>query len=336
LKVQENAKKQVCVTGLTELRCESPGQVLASIDAGGAIRAQGVTSANERSSRSHGVFQFILRTPGKYKNKLFGKLSLIDLAGSERGKDTAHADRRTRIEGAEINKSLLALKECIRALSNKNSHTPFRASKLTQVLKDSFTGKSRTAMIATISPADNNAEHTCNTLRYADRVKELSKKKKGAVPSIPFPVNSGDSRGPTDYEEEDDQEEEDDVDPDEELKDVDDEEAEIDFLQKSSAGKDQKSLLAYSRAVCRLVKHEAMLVNAHEKTLQIQNKLKPKEEKLLKEASTGAKSYDLDQYVNSLDSILKQKISSLQDCLKRLDFVKQLLKDEEDMAGGKK
>ena len=72
------------------------------------------------------------------------------------------------------------------------------------------------------------------------------------------------------------------MDPDEELKDVDDEEAEIDFLQKSSAGKDQKSLLAYSRAVCRLVKHEAMLVNAHEKTLQIQNKLKPKEEKLLK------------------------------------------------------
>ena len=72
------------------------------------------------------------------------------------------------------------------------------------------------------------------------------------------------------------------MDPEDDLKDVDDEEAEIDFLQKSSAGKDQKSLLAYSRAVCRLVKHEAMLVTAHEETLQLQNKLQSKEAALLK------------------------------------------------------
>jgi kinesin family protein 2/24 len=74
-----------------------------------------------------------------------------------------------RLEGAEINKSLLALKECIRALDQNKNHTPFRGSKLTQVLRDSFTGDSRTCMIATISPNNSNSEHTLNTLRYADR-----------------------------------------------------------------------------------------------------------------------------------------------------------------------
>lgn len=79
------------------------------------------------------------------------------------------------MDGAEINKSLLALKECIRALDLEKKHLPFRGSKLTQVLKDSFTGNSKTTMIANVSPASSNCEHTLNTLRYADRVKELKK-----------------------------------------------------------------------------------------------------------------------------------------------------------------
>lgn len=79
------------------------------------------------------------------------------------------------MDGAEINKSLLALKECIRALDLDKKHTPFRGSKLTQVLKDSFTGNSKTTMIANVSPANSCCEHTLNTLRYADRVKELKK-----------------------------------------------------------------------------------------------------------------------------------------------------------------
>lgn len=80
-----------------------------------------------------------------------------------------------RIEGAEINKSLLALKECIRALDNDQLHIPFRGSKLTEVLRDSFVGNSKTVMISCISPNAGSCEHTLNTLRYAGRVKSLSK-----------------------------------------------------------------------------------------------------------------------------------------------------------------
>jgi len=101
--------------------------------------------------------------------------SFIDLAGSERGADTMDSDRQRRLEGAEINKSLLALKECIRALDRQDGgHIPFRGSKLTQVLRDSFMGDSRTVMIAAVSPNVLSCEHSLNSLRYADRVKELA------------------------------------------------------------------------------------------------------------------------------------------------------------------
>ena len=87
--------------------------------------------------------------------------------------DTKNHNRQRRVEGAEINKSLLALKECIRALDNRTGtrkvHVPYRASKLTLVLKDSFSKVSRTVMICNISPGASASEHTLNTLRYADR-----------------------------------------------------------------------------------------------------------------------------------------------------------------------
>lgn len=79
------------------------------------------------------------------------------------------------MDGAEINKSLLALKECIRALDQDSWHLPFRGSKLTLVLRDSFVGNCKTLMIANVSPTYTCCEHTLNTLRYADRVKELRK-----------------------------------------------------------------------------------------------------------------------------------------------------------------
>ncbi|XP_059709941.1 kinesin-like protein KIF2C isoform X2 [Haemorhous mexicanus] len=171
LRVLEDGKQQVQVVGLQEKPVSCAEDVIRMISMGSACRTSGQTFANASSSRSHACFQIILRRRGQ----MIGKFSLVDLAGNERGADTSNADRQTRMEGAEINKSLLALKECIRALGQNKSHTPFRESKLTQVLRDSFIGaNSRTCMIAMISPGMSSCEYTLNTLRYADRVKELS------------------------------------------------------------------------------------------------------------------------------------------------------------------
>lgn len=124
-------------------------------------------------------------------HEIHARMSFIDLAGSERGADTTDNNKQTRTEGAEINKSLLALKECIRALDLEKKHLPFRGSQLTKVLRDSFTGNSRTTMIANVSPANSCTEHTLNTLRYADRVKEM-KKDGGDTASYPRSANKGD------------------------------------------------------------------------------------------------------------------------------------------------
>ena len=204
LECREDSNSEVQIVGLTERLCEVEEDVLACIDEGSAARSTGSTSANDDSSRSHAVFQIQIRHPPgnaslrnasntvkeallrttrsrsaaaakqKKRGAEIGRLCFIDLAGSERGSDTASSTRQTRMEGAEINKSLLALKECIRAMDLKKDHTPFRGSKLTQVLKASFMGKNcSTVMIANISPASSNVEHTLNTLRYSDRVKEM-------------------------------------------------------------------------------------------------------------------------------------------------------------------
>lgn len=145
LRVLEDGNGRVQVVGLAERRVAGVDDVLKLIQQGNDIRSSGVTSANSHSSRSHAVFQLsVKRKSGKMK----GKISLIDLAGNERGADTSCSDKSTRMEGAAINKSLLALKECIRALGRKGAHLPFRGSKLTQVLRDSFIGEnSRTCMV---------------------------------------------------------------------------------------------------------------------------------------------------------------------------------------------
>uniref|UniRef100_A0A915LXZ5 Kinesin-like protein n=1 Tax=Meloidogyne javanica TaxID=6303 RepID=A0A915LXZ5_MELJA len=144
--------------------------VLKIIKLGSNQRTAEQTSANSNSSRSHAVFQIILRKREKNEDALYGKFSLIDLAGNERGADTISSDRQTRLEGAEINKSLLALKECIRAMGRDEQHIPFRGSKLTLILRDSFVGKyAKTCMIAMISAGISCVENTMNTLRYADR-----------------------------------------------------------------------------------------------------------------------------------------------------------------------
>lgn len=177
--MREDGKQQVCIVGLQEYRVSDVETIKELIEKGSATRSTGTTGANEESSRSHAILQLaIKRSVDGNESKpprVVGKLSFIDLAGSERGADTTDNDKQTRMEGAEINKSLLALKECIRALDNDQGHIPFRGSKLTEVLRDSFVGDSRTVMISCISPNAGSCEHTLNTLRYADRVKSLSK-----------------------------------------------------------------------------------------------------------------------------------------------------------------
>ena len=177
--MREDGKQQVCIVGLQEYRVSNVETIKDFIEKGNATRSTGTTGANEESSRSHAILQLAIKRSADGSEskpaRLVGKLSFIDLAGSERGADTTDNDKQTRMEGAEINKSLLALKECIRALDNDQGHIPFRGSKLTEVLRDSFVGDSRTVMISCISPSSGSCEHTLNTLRYADRVKSLSK-----------------------------------------------------------------------------------------------------------------------------------------------------------------
>ncbi|KAL5230533.1 hypothetical protein ABZP36_029309 [Zizania latifolia] len=217
LLMREDGRKKVCIVGLQEFEVSDVQIVKEYIERGNAARSTGSTGANEESSRSHAILQLAVkkhiivtdtrrhrdrdRDANESKNtKAVGKISFIDLAGSERGADTTDNDRQTRIEGAEINKSLLALKECIRALDNDQIHIPFRGSKLTEVLRDSFVGNSRTVMISCISPNAGSCEHTLNTLRYADRVKSLSKggNTRKYVPTGPtIPSSRESSAGPS-------------------------------------------------------------------------------------------------------------------------------------------
>lgn len=138
LTIRESGTGEICVVGLKEYRVEDVAKVGALIEHGNAARSTGSTGANADSSRSHAVLQLCLRRGAAEEAPLHGKFSFIDLAGSERGADTTDNDRQTRLEGAEINKSLLALKECIRALDQERNaasagrHIPFRGSKLTE------------------------------------------------------------------------------------------------------------------------------------------------------------------------------------------------------------
>ena len=178
LQVFDDSKGVTQIYGLQEIYAETQEDMKLIIDKANSIRTTHNTVTNETSSRSHAICNIVIREKG---SKEFGKLSLVDLAGSERAEETQSNNRTRRAEGAEINKSLLALKECIRALQarkasgNNEIHVPFRASKLTHVLRDSFVSKSdksRIIMISCINPSFIHSNHSINTLRYSDRLKE--------------------------------------------------------------------------------------------------------------------------------------------------------------------
>ncbi|XP_054626789.1 kinesin-like protein KIF18A [Dunckerocampus dactyliophorus] len=190
LAVREDSVKGVVVQGLTLHQPKSAEQILEALDSGNQNRTQHPTDMNATSSRSHAVFQIYLRQQDKTAslnpNVCVAKMSLIDLAGSERASATNAKGQRLR-EGANINRSLLALGNVINALADpksKKAHIPYRDSKLTRILKDSLGGNCRTVMIANVSPSSMSYDDTHNTLKYANRAKEIKSTLKSNVVSL--------------------------------------------------------------------------------------------------------------------------------------------------------
>ncbi|MBN3270392.1 KIF2A protein, partial [Polyodon spathula] len=311
LRVLEDGKQQVQVVGLQEREVKCTEDVLKLIEIGNSCRTSGQTSANAHSSRSHAVFQIILRRKGK----MHGKFSLIDLAGNERGADTSSADRQTRLEGAEINKSLLALKECIRALGRNKPHTPFRASKLTQVLRDSFIGEnSRTCMIATISPGMASCENTLNTLRYANRVKELTVDPSAVIEGRPniHAANQLDTLeaqwGVGSSPQRDD----------------------LKLLCEQNEEEVSPQLFTFHEAVSQMVEMEEQVVEDHRAVFQESIRWLEDEKALLE--MTEEVDYDADSYATQLEQILDQKIEILTELRDKVKSFRSALQEEEQAS----
>ncbi|XP_077549157.1 kinesin-like protein 10A [Haemaphysalis longicornis] len=304
LRVLEDGKQQVQVVGLIEKEVDSVEEVLKLIQHGNSVRTSGQTSANQNSSRSHAVFQIILRL--RKSSRLHGKFSLIDLAGNERGADTSSANRQTRMEGAEINKSLLALKECIRALGRRGAHLPFRASKLTQVLRDSFIGEnSRTCMIAMISPGLSSCEHSLNTLRYADRVKELGVEDS---PELKAPSSNEDEEMAPESEEDDN----------------------LAVLRASDDVEMSGEMYTFHEAISHLQEMEEEILDLHKTVVEATQAWTHQDMDLL--TMTNEVDYDLDLYVQKLKDLLAEKMEVLSKFNEKVTGFQQHLAEEEKMS----
>lgn len=172
LKLREDSNG-VVVGGLVLKQIHNAEELIELLHLGNKNRTQHPTDANEESSRSHAIFQVHIRmVEKKTSTKRTVKLSMIDLAGSERAQSTKCKGLRFK-EGANINKSLLALGNCINKLADGCKHIPYRDSNLTRILKDSLGGNCQTLMIANISPSSITYEDTYNTLKYASRAKKI-------------------------------------------------------------------------------------------------------------------------------------------------------------------
>ncbi|KAE8657076.1 Kinesin-like protein FRA1 [Hibiscus syriacus] len=194
IQIRESSNGVITLAGSTEVSVSMLKEMAACLEQGSLSRATGSTNMNNQSSRSHAIFTITLEQMRKLnpisgdgcpnditsEEYLCAKLHLVDLAGSERAKRTGSDGMRFK-EGVHINKGLLALGNVISALGDEKKrkegvHVPYRDSKLTRLLQDSLGGNSRTVMIACISPADINAEETLNTLKYANRARNIQNK----------------------------------------------------------------------------------------------------------------------------------------------------------------
>ncbi|XP_014668068.1 PREDICTED: kinesin-like protein KIF13A [Priapulus caudatus] len=185
LRVREHNILGPYVDGLSTLVVSNFKDIDNLMSEGNKSRTVAATNMNSESSRSHAVFNIkvtqILTDPKSgVSGEKVSKVSLVDLAGSERAQKSGAVGERLK-EGSNINKSLTTLGLVISALAdqaaagskNKNKFVPYRDSVLTWLLKDNLGGNSRTVMIATVSPANDNYEETLSTLRYADRAKRI-------------------------------------------------------------------------------------------------------------------------------------------------------------------
>ncbi|KAK8733233.1 hypothetical protein OTU49_006540 [Cherax quadricarinatus] len=188
IRIHEDAGGGIYVTGISTRCVTSMEETMQCLRAGALSRTTGSTNMNTQSSRSHAIFTLLVKqqriAPVQDAEStdsipefetLTAKFHFVDLAGSERLKRTGATGERAR-EGISINCGLLALGNVISALgdvSKRASHVPYRDSKLTRLLQDSLGGNSRTLMIACISPSDTDFMETLNTLKYANRARNI-------------------------------------------------------------------------------------------------------------------------------------------------------------------
>nr|XP_009409541.1 PREDICTED: kinesin-like protein KIN-5A [Musa acuminata subsp. malaccensis] len=177
--LMEDGKGGVFVRGLEEEVVYTASEIYKILDKGSTKRRTAETLLNKQSSRSHSIFSITIHikecTPEGEEMIKCGKLNLVDLAGSENISRSGARDGRAR-EAGEINKSLLTLGRVINALVEHSGHIPYRDSKLTRLLRDSLGGKTKTCIIATISPSIYCLEETLSTLDYAHRAKNIKNK----------------------------------------------------------------------------------------------------------------------------------------------------------------
>ncbi|KAJ8025345.1 Kinesin-like protein KIF11 [Holothuria leucospilota] len=175
---EDSARKgSVVIQGLEEVVVHNKDEVYSILERGAAKRQTAATLMNAHSSRSHSVFSVTIHIKennidGEELLKT-GKLNMVDLAGSENIGRSGAVDKRAR-EAGNINQSLLTLGRVITALVEHAPHIPYRESKLTRLLQDSLGGRTKTSIIATISPSSCNAEETLSTLDYAHRAKNIT------------------------------------------------------------------------------------------------------------------------------------------------------------------
>ncbi|ORY54857.1 P-loop containing nucleoside triphosphate hydrolase protein, partial [Pseudomassariella vexata] len=167
------------VQGMEESHIKTAADGIKLLQDGSLKRQVAATKCNDLSSRSHTVFTItacIKRTGEDGEDYVSaGKLNLVDLAGSENIQRSG-AENKRAAEAGLINKSLLTLGRVINALVDHGSHIPYRESKLTRLLQDSLGGRTKTCIIATVSPAKSNLEETISTLDYAFRAKNIRNK----------------------------------------------------------------------------------------------------------------------------------------------------------------